>query len=101
MRNRIDEPQREIERDAAEQIGVEAVEHAAVTADQAAGVFDSGIALERALNQIAGLRGDRRDAADHGALPPRQVEPGREHDRDPGEDRDPEAAGRTLDRLAR
>ena len=72
-----------------------------MTGDQAAGILDLGVALERALDEVAGLRGDRRQGADERALPPGEVQPrASAAGRDRTENSDDEPADRALNGFA-
>src|SRR4029077_16482849 len=48
---------------AAEEVRVEAIEHAAVTLDHSAGILDAGISLECGFHQVADLCGHARRQA--------------------------------------
>ena len=60
-----DEREHEVRRDRREDQRVEAVEHAAVAGDAAAGVLDLHVALHEALEQVAERAGDGDHGAEH------------------------------------
>src|ERR1700735_4490552 len=93
--------ERKIERDPAENERIEPVEDPAVTRNEAPGVLDPGVALESALNQVAGLCGNRSHDGDEGSLPPGEMEPRREAHDDPGEYRNGQSTQRPFNRLPR
>ncbi len=55
---------------AAQEIGVKAIEHAAVADDHPARVLHAGVTFEGGLDQVADLRGNARHRAERRALPP-------------------------------
>ncbi len=55
-----DQPQREIERDSAEEKGVEPVENAAVATERVSRIFNSCITFDRAFDKVTRLRCNRR-----------------------------------------